>query len=265
MVAPARPPRARASGGRTMMLLGVLLALAAGTIVIFIVSQATSTATQSITVVVAKVDLPAGTSLSVDTSDKTHMLISDAFTTKSVSADFAPQNAYTFTTTDAENLELNNKVVVGSFYAGEILRHPDPRLVPVGTGGPGSLTNTNPGQLQNGQVLMLVTIVGVGASNSAKPLAVPGDYVDIIATFCNVPGSKNEKSCESQTTLQHLYVYAVPTNGILVVVSHQDALAIQYIQAQASQAAIVLRKPGDAGAAGTQPVDASYIVKAFQL
>ncbi len=263
MVAPARPPRARASGGRTMMLLGVLLALAAGTIVIFIVSQATSSATQSVTVVVAKSDLPAGMILSVDTSDKTHMLISDAFATKSVSADFVPQNAYTFTTTDAENLELNNKVVIGSFYAGEILRHPDPRMVPLGTGSAGSLTNRNPAALQPGQVLMLVTIAGAG--NSAKPLAVPGDYVDIIATFCNVPGSKNEKSCESQTTLTHLYVYAVPDNGIVVVVSHQDALAIQYIQAQSSQAAIVLRKPGDADAAGTQPVDASYIVKAFHL
>jgi len=93
MAAPARPPRTRASGGRTMMLLGVLLALAAGTIVIFIVSQATSSATQSVTVVVAKSDLPAGTTLSVDTSDKSHMLISDAFVTKSVSADFVPQNA----------------------------------------------------------------------------------------------------------------------------------------------------------------------------
>lgn len=263
MVAPARPPRARASGGRTMMLLGVLLALAAGTIVIFIVSQATGSATQSVTVVVAKADLPAGTTLSVDTSDKSHMLISDAFVTKTVSADFVPQNAYTFTTTDAENLELNNKVVIGSFYAGEILRHPDPRLVPVGTGGPGSLTNINPAALQPGQVLMLLTLGG--GSNGGKPLPVAGDYVDIIATFCNVPGSKNDKGCESQTTLQHLYIYAVPTNGILVVVSHQDALVLQTIQAQASQAAIVLRKPGDAGPAGTQPVDGTYIVKQFGL
>jgi Flp pilus assembly protein CpaB len=246
-----------------MMLLGVLLALAAGTIVIFIVSQATSTATQSITVVVAKADLPAGMILSVDTSDKTHMLITDAFATKSVSADFVPQNAYTFTTTDAENLELNNKVVVGSFYAGEILRHPDPRLVALGTGGPGSLANINPAALQPGQVLMLVELAGAG--NGAKPLAVAGDYVDIIATFCNVDGAKDPKGCESQTTLQKLYVYAVPTNGILVVVSHQDALAIQYIQGQASKVQIVLRKPGDAGGAGTQPVDGNYIVKAFQF
>ena len=38
MAAPARPPRPRSGGGRTLMLLGVLLALAAGTIVIYIVS-----------------------------------------------------------------------------------------------------------------------------------------------------------------------------------------------------------------------------------
>lgn len=263
MVAPARPPRARASGGRTMMLLGVLLALAAGTIVIFIVSQATGSATQSVTVVVAKSDLPAGMILSVDTSDKTHMLISDAFATKSVSADFVPQNAYTFTTTDAENLELNNKVVVGSFYAGEILRHPDPRLVPVGTGSAGSLTNINPAALKPGQVLMLIELASAGPGG--KPLPVAGDYVDIIATFCNLPGSKDEKSCESQTTLQKLYVYTVAANGILVVVSHQDALTIQAIQGQASKVQIVLRKPGDTDPAGTQPVDGTYIVKQFGL
>jgi Flp pilus assembly protein CpaB len=246
-----------------MMLLGVLLALAAGTIVIFIVSQATSTATQSVTVVVAKADLPAGIILSVDTSDKTHMLITDAFVTKQVSADFVPENAYTFTTPDAENLELNNKVVVGSFYAGEILRHPDPRLVALGTGSAGSLTNINPAALKPGQVLMAVNIAG--ATNGAKPLAVAGDYVDIIATFCNVPGSKNEKACESQTTLQNLYIYAVTPSGVLVVVSHEEALEIQYIQGQASQAAIVLRKPGDAGGAVTTPVDGTYIVKSFGL
>src|SRR5262245_55410374 len=105
MAAPTRPPRTRASGGRTLMLLGVLLALAAGTIVICIVSQATSSGTQVVTVVVAKQDLPAGTILSVDASDKTHTLITDAFVQKQVSADFVPENAFAFTTQDALNLE----------------------------------------------------------------------------------------------------------------------------------------------------------------
>src|SRR5215469_11424122 len=179
MAAPTRQPRTRSSGGRTLMLLGVLLALAAGTIVIFIVSQATTSSTQVVTVVVAKTDLPAGTILSVTASDPTtsHMLITDAFTTKQVAADFVPENAFAYTTGDALNLELNNKVIVGTFYGGEILRHPDPRLVVLGTGAAGSLTNINPAQLTSGSVLTVLTL---DASVGGRPLAVAGDSIDIL-------------------------------------------------------------------------------------
>lgn len=263
MAAPARPPRTRSSGGRTMMLLGVLLALAAGTIVIFIVSQATSSATQTVTVVVAKSDLPGGAILSVDTTDKNHLRIGDAFITKEVSADFAPANAFQYTTVDALNLELNNKVIVGTFYAGEILRHPDPRVVPLGTSAAGSLTNANPAQLHNGQVLMSIE-VKTPAGADGKPVAVPGDVVDIISTFCNLPGAKGT-GCEAQTTMQDLYIYSVQGGSIVVVVSRQQALELQYIESQSSKSEIVLRKPGDGDRVSTQPVDGSYIVSNFHF
>jgi Flp pilus assembly protein CpaB len=242
------------------MLLGVLLALAAGTIVIFIVSQATTSGTQVVTVVVAKQDLPAGTILSVDTSDKTHMLITDAFVQKQVSADFVPENAFAFTTPDALNLELNNKVVVGTFYNGEILRHPDPRLVPLGTGSQNSLTNLNPAQLPAGSVLMVVQLQG---PSNAKPVAVAGDYVDFIVSECNLPGAKDTGGgCESQTTLQNVYVYDVEGTSIVVVLSHQKALLLQYLE-NTGKGDIVVRKPGDSDPANTSAVTGSDIVKAF--
>ncbi len=256
MAAPTRPPRTRASGGRTLMLLGVLLALAAGTIVIFIVSQATSTVSSVVTVVVAKQDLPAGTILSVDTADASHMLISTAFVSKQVSADFAPANAYTFTSQDALNLELNNKVVVGSFYAGEILRHPDPRLVALGQGSAGSLTNLNPAQLPSGSVLMEVALNG-----GPQPLAVPGDHVDFVVSECSLPGTSLQ-GCESQTTLQNVYVYATAGSNIIVVLTHQQVLVMQYL-ISTGKVEIVLRKPGDSGPASTSPVSGADIIKAF--
>ncbi len=258
MAAPTRQPRTRATGGRTLMLLGVLLALAAGTIVIFIVSQATSTTTQVVTVVVAKQDLPAGTILSVDTSDKNHTLITDAFVPKQVSADFVPANAFTYTTQDALNLELNNKVVVGSFYGGEILRHPDPRLVNLGQGAVGSFTNLNPAQLPAGSVLMEVPLNGAGV-----PLAVPGDYVDFIFSECFTSGGNGgTQGCESQTTLQNVYVYTTSGSNLIVVLTHQQVLLLQYLQST-GKGEIVLRKPGDNAPAGTSPVSAQDIVKAF--
>jgi Flp pilus assembly protein CpaB len=242
------------------MLLGVLLALAAGTIVIFIVSQATSGGTQVVTVVVAKQDLPAGTILSVDTTDKTHTLIADAFIQKQVSADFVPQNAFAFTTQDALNLELNNKVIVGTFYSGEILRHPDPRLVPLGTGSQNSLTNLNPAQLPAGSVLMVVQFQG---PSGGKPIAVAGDYVDFVVTECNLPGTKDTGGgCESQTTLQNVYVYDVEGSSLIVVLTHQRALLLQYLE-NTGKGEIVIRKPGDADPANTSAVTGSDIVKAF--
>jgi Flp pilus assembly protein CpaB len=241
------------------MLLGVLLALAAGTIVIFIVSQATTSSTQVVTVVVAKQDLPAGTILSVTGSDTTHTLITDAFTTKQVAADFVPENAFAYTTGDALNLELNNKVVVGTFYGGEILRHPDPRLVVLGTGAAGSLTNINPAQLTPGSVLTVITL---DASVGGRPLAVAGDSIDILVTECGLDPTNPAQNCETQTTLQNIPVYSVQGSSLIVVLKHQDALVLKYLE-ETGKGEIVVRKPGDSTSAGTTPVNLGTIVKEF--
>src|SRR5262249_3770841 len=111
MAAPARPPRPRSTGGRTLMLLGVLLALAAATIVIYIVSQATSTGPQTTTVVVAKIDLPANTVLSATAKDAAHTLISDAFLAEQVPVDVAPADAYKWISQLDLDSKLNNYVV----------------------------------------------------------------------------------------------------------------------------------------------------------
>lgn len=259
MAAPTRQARTRSSGGRTLMLLGVLLALAAGTIVIFIVSQATTSSTQVVTVVVAKQDLPAGTILSVTTSDPNHMLITDAFTTKQVAQDFVPENAFAYTTGDALNLELNNKVIVGSFYGGEILRHPDPRLVALGTGAVGSLTNLNPAQLPAGSVL---TVLHLDATAGGRPLAVAGDYIDVLVTECGLDPTDPTKNCETQTTLHSIYVYSVQGTSLVVVLKHQDALVLKYLE-ETGKGEIVLRKPGDTADPGTTPVNLATIIKEF--
>ena len=101
MQAPVRPNRARASGGRTLILLGVLLALAAGAIVIFVVSQyGGSPLASTEMVVVANQDLPPGSVLSNTQSGTVagvnYISISAAFVTKSVNSDFAPKDAYVF-------------------------------------------------------------------------------------------------------------------------------------------------------------------------
>jgi Flp pilus assembly protein CpaB len=242
------------------MLLGVLLALAAGTVVIYIVSQATSTGPQLGTVVVAKIDLPANTILSSTTADTTHTLISAAFEEKQFPVDAIPSDAFPWVgETDLES-KVNNSVVIGGFLHGDILRQADKRLALIGSGGAGgSLTNVNPAQLPSGDVLM-----GLKFTNAlgGKSLVVAGDSVDLVFTECNLPNAKTT-ACETQTTLQNLYIYASFGDGMVVVVTHQQALVIQELQQTASVNSILIRKPGDTNNVVTAEVDPSYIAKAF--
>ena len=268
MAAPTRAPRTRASGGRTLMLLGVLLALAAGTIVIYIVSQATTTTTQMVTVIMAKQTINAGTILTAGPTDPTKNLLSitDAFVAKQVSTDYAPADYQPFTTQDQLNVKLNNEVAIGTFYTGDILRTGDftARLAALGTGSPGSLTNLNPAELKPGEVLMFVeTHNSTGASG--KPLLAVGDRVDFVYIACNLgPSTKDPNGCEAQTTLQDLYVYAVESNGIFVVVTHQQVLQILYLN-HIGSGEVVIRKPGDDGTISTHPEDNSTIATEFSF
>lgn len=252
MQAPPRPRSARASGGRTLILLGVLLALAAGAIVIFVISNFGGNPLASTeTVVVAAQDLPAGEVLSAtqngpSASGPIYISISAAFVTKSVNTDFAPKDAYVFKSQADLNNLLNNEVLSNTFYAGEILRNNDPRLTTATAGAPGSLTANSPGKMHNGQVLKQIAL-------SAKPAVVPGDYVNIIATFCNIPSKPG--ACETQTTLTDVYVYAVEGNTVFVVVNNQDAVNLQYLITTASNYELVIRKPGDTTVPTTTPAD----------
>jgi Flp pilus assembly protein CpaB len=261
MQAPVRPNRARASGGRTLILLGVLLALAAGAIVIFVVSSyGGSPLASTEMVVVATQDLTPGGILSTSQNGQasgggvTYIPISTAFVAKSVNTDFAPKDAYIFKSQTELNTLLNGQVVSNSFYAGEILRVNDPRLTPAGAGAPGSLTTTNPGKLANGEVLAQVALTG-------KAAVVPGDYVNIIATYCNIPGKGGK--CETQTTLVNVYVYAVQGNTVFLVLSNQDAVNTLYLTTTASNYEFVIRKPGDTTVPNTTPADNGTISQGF--
>lgn len=265
MAAPARPMRTRSSGGRTLILLGVLLALAAGAIVIFVVSTYTSAPLQTETVVVAAADLQAGSILStsqtgqVGDSQAQYILISASFTTKTVNTDFAPKDAYIFKSQTDLNTFLNGQSINSNFYAGEILRNPDPRLASATNGAPGSLTSLNPGQIKAGDVLAEIKVDG-------KPAMVPGDHIDLIVTLCNtnlpnVPSGA--PPCESQATFQNLYVYAVQGNNVFVVAPRQTAVTLLKLTTDSTNYELAIRKPGDDSTTPTTPVNSGTIINEF--
>lgn len=247
------------------MLLGVLLALAAGTIVIYVVSAATGSASHTVMVVVAAKDLPSSTILSSSTSDTTHTLISDAFTTKPVNSEFAPANVYVYQNPDRLNADLNDKVIIGQFYAGDILRLDDPRLVKLGEAAVGSLTNRNPAELPRGSVIYPFQADKLDGF-------VPGDHIDILVTACIVNLSSSAgggTNCNgitdiTQTTLQNLYVYAVGKDVLDVVLTHQQALELKFI-AEHGKVTIVLRKSGDSDPDNTTSVNGQYIISHFNF
>lgn len=264
LAGPGRPSGGRSSGGRTLILLGLLLAVGAAAIVIFVVSQYTPSTASSVSVVVSKEDLPAGKVLSVDATDATHLLISDAFEVRQTSSDLVPPNAYVFTSQDALNAALNNQVVIGTFYAGEVLRAKDPRLAAIGSGAADSLTSINPAQLKPGDVIFAVQFSQAGIASggaNGKPWYVAGDHIDVVVTECNLR-TDDQGHCETQTTLQNVYIYYAQADGIGVVLSHQDALTLKYLL-ETGKTTLVIRKPGDDAAVQTSAVDSGYIVKQF--
>jgi hypothetical protein len=266
MSAPRGNQRTRSSGGgRALMLLGVLLALLSGVLVIFIVSQATSSAGQTIQVVVAKQAIQANTILTTSPTDTANnkLNIQDAFEVKSYPASLVPPGAYVFTTQDSLQVYLTNEVVLTTILQGDVLRSPDARIQPLGSAAVGSLTSVKPDQIQTGDVLFAFTFNN--PIGGARSLVVAGDYIDILATECNLPSITG---CVTQTTLQNVYVYATFTNSAVVVLSHQRALDLKFL-IETGKIDLAIRNPKESGANGasnpetTMPVTPAYISSAF--
>ncbi|MDE3230404.1 MAG: hypothetical protein KGO05_11020, partial [Chloroflexota bacterium] len=77
----------------------------------------------------------------------------------------------------------------------------------------------------------------------------------------NVSGGSSP--CDSQTTLQNIYVYAVQNGVIYVVVSKQDAVTLLYMTTYSSNYELAIRKPGDNGTSPTTPVNSSRVISLF--
>jgi len=248
-----RPPRQRSSGGRTLMLLGLVLALAAAGIVFYISNSVQNTIGQTVSVVTAQVDLPTGTILSVTNVQPPDMLIQTAFAVKQLDRKLVPPDAYLFTSQDALNTVLDKKVVRQEFLQGDILRTDDPRLADLGTTSGNSLTNFNPPVLGKGQVLFVMKL------DNADYGVQPGDMVDIILTGSFGPNGAVASVVFNQKQPILVYAVDVPAKGkiILVVEEIQSVLLAQY-QNNGVTLTLVIRKPGDTTPAPTTTVSGGY-------
>jgi Flp pilus assembly protein CpaB len=233
------------------MLLGVVLALAAGVLVIYIVSQATATVGQTEQLVVATQDIAPGTVFGSESD------INKYFAVKSYPASLVPAGAYVFTTQDDLDVHLLKEVVVTEIFPGDVLLTGDKRVANPATSNAGSLLNVNPAYLQShaNYVLFPLKLDTTGDTGNSRPFVVAGDYVAILATECF------NGTCATQTTLNHVYVYATFTNAIVVAVSQQDALKLKYLD-ETGKLTLALLQSNDNGNS-TVAVNASTIAQEF--
>ncbi len=187
-----RQPRTGGSGGRALMLLGVVLALVSGVLVIYLVSNATNNAGRTEPIVVANQNIQEGTALSP--SD---------FTVKSFLAADVPAGAYPFTTQDSLNVLLSGTYATENIIAGDILMANDPRIAK-GNSIIGSIVNNGPTPLKPGYVLFPFSYSD--PNSGAQSFIVAGDHIDVIVTECGAAYTND--SCATQTTFQDVLVYA---------------------------------------------------------
>jgi Flp pilus assembly protein CpaB len=261
MAAPT--PRPRASGGGTpLIVLGIVLALVTAVLVFFLttgVGGNNNANGQGVPVVMAAQSLTPGMVLSATQSGNGYMRVADVFHVEHLPAGAVPADAYTFTSWSDLGAALNNQIIVAPLYAGDILRHNDGRMAPLGAGPAHSLTNHNPAAIPDGDVLMAIQI----SSSPGLQIGVQeGDHVDLLATEC-VQAIAASGGCQvAQTTLQNLTVYMVSNTMIYLAVTHQDALVLKLL-VETAKLDLVLRKPGDTATVTTQPIDTAWIISHF--
>ena len=243
-----RQPRTGGSGGRALMLLGVVLALVSGVLVIYLVSNATSNAGRTEPVVVANQNIQEGTPLSP--SD---------FTVKSFLATDVPTGAYPFTTQDSLNVLLNGTYATENIIAGDILMQNDPRIAK-GPPNIGSLANNGPVQLKQGYVLFPFSYSD--PNSGAQSFIVAGDHIDVIVTECGADFTTN--SCATQTTFQDVVVYATLSGTIVVMMQPQYAESLKAL-VQTGNVTLAVRDPQDTTQPGTFAVTPSYLASEFHF
>jgi Flp pilus assembly protein CpaB len=243
----------RSGGGRALMLFGVLLALLSGVLVIFIVSQATSTGQQTEQLVVAVTAIPSGTVLT-PTNIKTDFVV------EKYPVSLVPAGAYVFTTEDALEVHLNQTVAVENIVPGDVLLGQDARFQPVGkVGNGGSITLLNPALLPSGSVLFAFNYSFPTTSTSSFISA--GDKVDILVQECSAPYSKSGQ-CEDQTTLQNIVVYATYSSSVILVLKPIQAEQLRVL-ASSGTIDLAIIKPGDSSSVSSNAVTPADLASQF--
>ncbi len=246
---PRRSQPGPTRNGRALMLLGVVLALLAGVVVIYIVSNATTPQTGRVQLVVVNQDVPQGTVM-------TPAEIAKDFTVKGYPPALVPMGAFPYSTQDNLNTALNQLVTATNLYPGDVLLTADKRFVPMSSFVKNDITSASTTTIPDGSVLYPFSYDDPTTGSQAFVSA--GDHVDLIVTECNKDYTVTGV-CAAATTLQDIDVFATVNSGLVLIVNRTQAQELELFQTSAQVMEIVVRKPGDNSIVTQQAVTPAMI------
>jgi hypothetical protein len=229
------------------MLLGLVLAVAAAIMVFYITTSVQGTFTQTVQLVAAKTKLMPGTILTLTNANTGYMPIQQAFQVEKIDKSAVPPDAFVFTTQEALNTQLNNKVIVHEFLQGDFLRTDDFRVAVPGSTSGSSLTNIDPSKL--GKNIVLYTMKLDNGNFGVQP----GDYVDIIAVGKDAAGNTISGVLNTKGPVLVYAIDNVAKGKITLVIDEQLAIELIQVESSGISLSLVIRSPGDM-APGPDPI-----------
>lgn len=236
---------------------GLLLAVLAGAIALFVLQRAVSTVTAPVEepkaeVVVASRDIPLHTVLAAG----------DVFLRK-VPRDMVPEGALVDPQKAIGNLTTED------IARGEIIL--ERRLLKPDYVGPKAALAMDPKQV-------IIAFPTLDLLSSAE-IVRPGDHVDLMFSFDFSKSSPGAPAGQrTLTVLQDIRVAAVvrdskggqaggagPLQALLLAVDEQDALVIKYFRDAGAIQDLALRSPAAEGAFDVVPVDGDYLLQRYHL
>jgi Flp pilus assembly protein CpaB len=262
---------------RSLLILGVLLAVIAFALAFFVLSKASSSASQA---VVQPTPGPVGQVLLAKTKVPTFTQINDAQAALQQYFDEEPVQQYVKAhgSIPADYVQgtagLEALLAQGTRHLATGLSNGDPLLASE------LITNTAPGAvdysplLNKGEVAETIAVQPVAAGNGNIQVS---DHVDLLVTYKlplqgsarRLPGIDRSASpantWETQTTLQNLRVLNVAGTNYTLAVNHQDALTLKWVKDTNGTVDLVVRRADDSGSYTTKAILPDYLADASHM
>jgi Flp pilus assembly protein CpaB len=264
---------------RSLLILGVLLAVIAFALAFSVLSKASSSASQAAVqptpgpvghVLLAKTKVPTLTQI-----NNAHAALQQYFNEEPVQHYLKAHNGYIPSDYVQGTAGLEALLAQGTRHLATELSNGDPLLTSE------LITNTAPGAvdysslLNKGEVAETIAVQPVAAGNGNIQVS---DHVDLLVSYNKLPlqgsaprlpgierSTSPANTSETQTTLQNLRVLNVAGTNYTLAVTHQDALVLKWVKDTNGTVDLVVRAGDDSGVYRTTAILPTYLADAKHM